>query len=124
MFIYELAGVFLIINFCKQIVSYSQVESFCSEICRYSDTAKQVGSLDNPWLIFSKYIDAVNEKCVQDMLPKGENKLCDEREVMPILCFAMSQAGWIDPNAQALLQNSTFVYNNISLIFLFYLHNL
>ena len=94
MFIYELAGVFLIINFCKQIVSYSQVESFCSEICRYSDTAKQVGSLDNPWLIFSKYIDAVNEKCVQDMLPKWENKLGDAREVMPILCFEMS--GWMD----------------------------
>src|SRR5215212_443797 len=35
----------------------------------FSDIAKQVGSFDNPWLIFSKYIDAVDEKCVQDMLP-------------------------------------------------------
>jgi glyoxylase-like metal-dependent hydrolase (beta-lactamase superfamily II) len=35
-----------------------------------TDIAKQTGSLDNPWLIFSKYIDAVDQKCVQYMLPK------------------------------------------------------
>jgi glyoxylase-like metal-dependent hydrolase (beta-lactamase superfamily II) len=76
----------------------------------FSDIAKQVGIFDNPWLIFSKYIDAVNEKCVQDMLPKWENKLGGARDVMSTLCFAMSQAGRIDPTAQALLRNSTFVY--------------
>lgn len=76
----------------------------------FSDIAKQVGIFDNPWLIFSKYIDAVDEKCVQDMLPKWENKLGGARDVMSTLCFAMSQAGRIDPTAQALLQNSTFVY--------------
>ncbi|HYJ02002.1 MAG TPA: MBL fold metallo-hydrolase [Nitrososphaeraceae archaeon] len=76
----------------------------------FSDIAKQVGSFDNPWLIFSKYIDTVNEKCVQDMLPKWENKLGGAPEVMSTLCFAMSQAGRIDPTVQALLQNSTFVY--------------
>ncbi|HZB65430.1 MAG TPA: MBL fold metallo-hydrolase [Nitrososphaeraceae archaeon] len=76
----------------------------------FSDIAKQTGSLDNPWLIFSKYIDAVNDKCVQDMLPKWENRLGGARDVMSTLCFAMSQAGRIDPTAQVLLQNSTFVY--------------
>ncbi len=76
----------------------------------FSETAKQVGIFDNPWLIFSKYIDTVNKKCVQDMLPKWENKLGGAREVMSSLCFAMSQAGRIDPTTQALLQNSTFVY--------------
>ncbi|MCD6038294.1 MAG: hypothetical protein K0S67_2184, partial [Nitrososphaeraceae archaeon] len=45
-----------------------------------------------------------------DMLPKWENKLGGARDVMSTLCFAMSQAGRIDPTAQALLQNSTFVY--------------
>ena len=62
----------------------------------FSDIAKQVGSFDNPWLIFSKYIDTVNEKCVQDMLPKWENKLGGAPEVMSTLCFAMSQAGRIE----------------------------
>ncbi|HJU58828.1 MAG TPA: MBL fold metallo-hydrolase, partial [Nitrososphaeraceae archaeon] len=76
----------------------------------FSETAKEVGSFDNPWLIFSKYIDAVDEKCVLDMLPKWENKLGGAREVMSTHCYAMSQAGRIDPTVQALLQNSTFVY--------------
>ena len=38
----------------------------------FSDIAKQTGSLDNPWLIFSKYIDAVDQKCVKYMLPNGK----------------------------------------------------
>ena len=76
----------------------------------FSDIAKQVGSFDNPWLIFSKYIDAVNEKCVQNMLPKWENKLGGAQEFMSTHCFTMSQAGRIEPTVQALLQNSTFVY--------------
>ena len=41
----------------------------------FTDIAKQTGSLDNPWLIFFKYIDAVDQKCVKYMLPKWENKL-------------------------------------------------
>jgi hypothetical protein len=40
-----------------------------------SDIAKQVGSLDNPWLVFSKYIDAVDQKCVQYMLPDEKMNL-------------------------------------------------
>ena len=36
-----------------------------------SDIAKQVGSLDNPWLVFSKYIDAVDEKCVPTKVSKS-----------------------------------------------------
>jgi hypothetical protein len=36
----------------------------------FSKVASQVGHFDNPWLIFSKYIDAVNENCVNAMLSK------------------------------------------------------
>jgi glyoxylase-like metal-dependent hydrolase (beta-lactamase superfamily II) len=75
-----------------------------------SDIAKQVGSLDNPWLVFSKYIDAVDEKCVQYMLPKWENKLGGARELMSTHCFTMSSAVRVDPTVQALSQNSTFAY--------------
>jgi glyoxylase-like metal-dependent hydrolase (beta-lactamase superfamily II) len=76
----------------------------------FSETAKEVGGFNNPWLIFSKYIDAVNQKCVQSMLPIWENKLGGALEVMSTLCYTMSQEGRIDPSVQALLQNSTFVY--------------
>ena len=38
----------------------------------FSDIAKQVGIFDNPWLIFSKYIDAVNEKCAKICCQNGK----------------------------------------------------
>jgi hypothetical protein len=44
------------------------------------------------------------------MLPKWENKIGGGREVMSILCFTISEAGKIEPIAQVLLQNNTFVY--------------
>ena len=75
-----------------------------------SDIAQQVGSLDNPWLVISKYIDTVDEKCVQYMLPKWENKLGGARELMSTHCFTMSSAIRVDPTVQALSQNSTFAY--------------
>ena len=75
-----------------------------------SDIAKQVGSLDNPWLVFSKYINTVNEKCVQYMLPKWENKLGGAREVNVDSLLRYVSAVRVDPTAQALSQNSTFVY--------------
>lgn len=76
----------------------------------FSKVAQQVGHFDNPWLIFSKYIDAVNEKCTQLVLPKWENKLGGAREFMSTHCFTMSEAERVDPTLQALTQNSTFIY--------------
>jgi hypothetical protein len=35
----------------------------------FSKVTQQVRLIDNPWLIFSKYIDAVDEKCTQLLLP-------------------------------------------------------
>lgn len=76
----------------------------------FSKVAQQVGRFDNPWLIFSKYIDAVNEKCTQLVLPKWENKLGGAREFMSTHCFSMSEAERVDPTLQALTQNNTFIY--------------
>lgn len=76
----------------------------------FSKVAQQVGRFDNPWLIFSKYIDAVNEKCTQLVLPKWENKLGGAREFMSTHCFTMSEAERVDPTLQALTQNNTFIY--------------
>jgi glyoxylase-like metal-dependent hydrolase (beta-lactamase superfamily II) len=76
----------------------------------FSKVASQVGRFDNPWLIFSKYIDAVNENCVNTMLPKWENRLGGAQQFMSTHCFTMAESGRVDPTVQALLQNSTFVY--------------
>jgi hypothetical protein len=76
---------------------------------QFADIAKQVGSPDNPWLTFSKYIDAVNKNCIQTMLPKWESRLGGVEVFMPTHCFAMTQAGRVDPSVSAILQNSTMI---------------
>ena len=76
----------------------------------FSKVAQQVGHFDNPWLLFSKYIDAVNEKCTQTVLPKWESRLGGAGVFMSTHCFSMSEAERVDPTLQALTQNSTFIY--------------
>jgi glyoxylase-like metal-dependent hydrolase (beta-lactamase superfamily II) len=76
----------------------------------FGEIASQVGRFDNPWLIFSKYIDAVGENCVNNMMPKWENRLGGAQQFMSTHCYTMAQSGRIDPTVQVLLQNSTFVY--------------
>jgi hypothetical protein len=74
---------------------------------QFSDIAAQVGSTEDIWLLFSKYVDAVNQNCVQTMLPKWESRLAGADSFMPTHCFAMTQAGRVDPSVSAILQNST-----------------
>ena len=74
----------------------------------FSKVAQQVGHFDNPWLLFSKYIDAINEKCTQTILPKWENRLGGADAFMSTHCFSMSEAERVDPTLQALTQNTYF----------------
>ena len=46
----------------------------------------------------------------QEISPKWEDKLGGVRDVIKSHGFAMSEAGRIDPTAQVLLHNSTFIY--------------
>jgi hypothetical protein len=59
----------------------------------FSKVAQQVRRFDNPWLIFSKYIDAVNERCTELVLPKWVNKLegATEFYVDPLLHHVRSR---------------------------------
>jgi len=77
---------------------------------QFGKIASQVGSFENPWLIVSKYVDAVNTNCVNSMLPKWETRLGGAQEFMWTHCSAMAQSGRVDPTTMALLQDSTFVY--------------
>jgi glyoxylase-like metal-dependent hydrolase (beta-lactamase superfamily II) len=70
----------------------------------FSNIAQEVGRFDNPWLLYSRYIDAVNENCAQNMLPKWESRLGGAQEFMSTHCFTMTEAGRVDPTVQALLQ--------------------
>ena len=48
-----------------------------------SGIANQVGSFDNPWLLFREYIDTINKQCEDEMLPKWKNRL---GELLRVLC--------------------------------------
>ena len=74
---------------------------------QFGDIAAQVGSTNDTWLLFSKYVDAVDQNCVQTMLPKWEGKLAGAEAFMPTHCFTMTEAGRVDPSVSAILQNST-----------------
>jgi glyoxylase-like metal-dependent hydrolase (beta-lactamase superfamily II) len=74
---------------------------------QFSDIAKQVGNTNDTWLLYSKYIDAVDENCVQTMLPKWESRLGGAEAFISTHCFAMTQAGRVNPSVSAILQNST-----------------
>jgi glyoxylase-like metal-dependent hydrolase (beta-lactamase superfamily II) len=71
----------------------------------FSGIASLVGSFDNPWLLFSKYIDAINKQCEEVMLPKWESKLGGAEIFMSTHCFTMTQSGRVDPTIQALFQD-------------------
>lgn len=77
----------------------------------FGEIAQQIGSFDNPWLLFSEYIDAVDQACVNEMLSKWENKLGGANDFMKTHCFTMTEDGRINPTVMALLQNDTYTYN-------------
>jgi glyoxylase-like metal-dependent hydrolase (beta-lactamase superfamily II) len=73
----------------------------------FSDIANQIGSFDNPWLIFSTYIDAINKQCEDEMLPKWQSRLGGAELFMSTHCFTMTESGRVDPTIQALLQRGS-----------------
>jgi glyoxylase-like metal-dependent hydrolase (beta-lactamase superfamily II) len=73
----------------------------------FSNIANQIGSFDNPWLIFSTYIDAINKQCEDEMLPKWQSRLGAAEIFMSTHCFTMSESGRVDPTVQALLQSGS-----------------
>jgi glyoxylase-like metal-dependent hydrolase (beta-lactamase superfamily II) len=72
----------------------------------FSDIANQIGSFDNPWLIFSTYINAINKQCEDEMLPKWQTRLGGAEIFMSTHCFTMTESERVDPTVQALLQSA------------------
>jgi glyoxylase-like metal-dependent hydrolase (beta-lactamase superfamily II) len=74
---------------------------------QFADIASQVGNTSDTWLLYSKYIDAVDQNCVQAMLAKWEDRLGGAAAFMPTHCFTMTEAGRVEPSLSAILQNVT-----------------
>jgi len=62
-------------------------------------------------LLYSKFTDAVNQKCVDSMLPKWESRLGGADQFTSTHCFTMSEALRVDPTVAAIAQNSTSANN-------------
>lgn len=75
----------------------------------FSDATKAVNGSENTWLLLSKYFDAINQNCIESMLPKWQGKLGGVEQFISTHCFTMTQDGRIDPTVNALLQNSTLL---------------
>jgi glyoxylase-like metal-dependent hydrolase (beta-lactamase superfamily II) len=89
----------------KEFVSdLEKAASKANQEVLFSKVAQQVGRFDNPWLLFSKYIDAINENCVKDMLPKWGNRIGGAEQFMSTHCFSMTEAERVEPTVQALTQ--------------------
>jgi hypothetical protein len=50
----------------------------------------------------STHIDAVNENCVNTMMPKWENRLGGAQQFMSTHCFTMAESGRLDPTVQGI----------------------
>lgn len=74
---------------------------------QFGDIIAQVGNTSDTWLLYSKYIDAVDQNCVQTMLSKWEDRLGGAEAFMPTHCFTMTEAGRVEPSLSAILQNIT-----------------
>ena len=70
----------------------------------FMDIAAKVG-FDDPWLLFSEYINTINKQCEEEMLPKWETRLGGAQSFMSTHCVAMTQSGRVDPTVQALFQS-------------------
>jgi glyoxylase-like metal-dependent hydrolase (beta-lactamase superfamily II) len=89
----------------KEFVSdLEKAASKANQEVLFSKVAQQVGRFDNPWLLFSKYIDAINENCLKDMLPKWGNRIGGAEQFMSTHCFSMAEAERVEPTVQALTQ--------------------
>jgi glyoxylase-like metal-dependent hydrolase (beta-lactamase superfamily II) len=88
----------------KFVSDLEKAASNANQEVLFSKVAQQVGSFDNPWLLFSKYIDAINENCVKDMLPKWGNRIGGAEQFMSTHCFSMTEAERVEPTVQALTQ--------------------
>jgi len=88
----------------KFVSDLEKAASNANQEVLFSKVAQQVGRFDNPWLLFSKYIDAINENCVKDMLPKWGNRIGGAEQFMSTHCFSMAEAERVEPTVQALTQ--------------------
>jgi glyoxylase-like metal-dependent hydrolase (beta-lactamase superfamily II) len=62
------------------------------------------GPTMNVWLLFSTYLNTVDEQCVNEMLPKWQNRLGGVEEFILTQCTTMTESLRIEPSTKTLEQ--------------------
>ena len=86
------------------VLDLERAASRANQNVSFMDIAAKVG-FDDPWLLFSEYINTINKQCEEEMLPKWETRLGGAQSFMSTHCVAMTQSGRVDPTVQALFQS-------------------
>ena len=86
------------------VLDLERVAARANQNVSFMDIAAKVG-FDDPWLLFSEYINTINKQCEEKMLPKWETRLGGAQSFMSTHCVAMTQSGRVDPTVQALFQS-------------------
>lgn len=70
----------------------------------FADAAKKVGPTNDTWKFYGAYLDAVNEKCTNEMLSKWSGRLGGAEAFMQSHCSTMTEAMRVDPTVMAMSQ--------------------
>lgn len=62
------------------------------------------GPTNNVWALFGTYIDTVDERCTNEMLPKWQHRLGGAQEFMVTQCSTMTESLRIEPSTKTLQQ--------------------
>jgi glyoxylase-like metal-dependent hydrolase (beta-lactamase superfamily II) len=73
----------------------------------FAEIIQRVGPTNNVWALFDTYLDTIVEQCVNEMLPKWQDRLGGAEAFMSTHCQAMTSSLRVDPTSNTLQQTTT-----------------
>jgi glyoxylase-like metal-dependent hydrolase (beta-lactamase superfamily II) len=73
----------------------------------FAEIIQSVGPTNNVWVLFNTYLNTIVEQCVNEMLPKWQDRLGGAEAFMSTHCQAMTSSLRVDPAASTLQQTTT-----------------
>jgi glyoxylase-like metal-dependent hydrolase (beta-lactamase superfamily II) len=73
----------------------------------FAEIIQSVGPTNDVWALFDTYLDTIVEQCVNEMLPKWQDRLGGAEAFMSTHCQAMTSSLRVDPTANTLQQTTT-----------------
>ena len=86
------------------VIDLINASSRANAAVSFSDIAKQVKNPSDTWQFYEAYVNAVSQKCTDEMMAKWGDRLGGAQAFMPSHCEAMTEALRVDPSVAALAQ--------------------